>query len=110
MAKKLKYIPAELARQMGKESAWITQGIKIHKKLYARLLEGLKVYCSIENGDLEQVAVKENEQLKLFCSCNRYNAKTYLLLRLAGVKKVGDLLDKENSVINRNWARVQEYV
>ena len=110
MTKKLKWKDAELARQMGRKSSWITQGIKIHGKLYKQLMKGLEIYCKIENGDLEQTKVTDNENLKMFCTCNRFNAKVYLLLQLAGTKKVGDLLDKENSVINRNWARVQEYV
>ena len=107
---KLKPLPAELGRQMIIKSSQITQGVSIHEKLYEQLMKGLKIYCGIENGDIEPVEVKENEDLKLFCVCNRFNAKTYLLLRLAGVKKVGDLLDKENSIINRNWAKVKEFV
>ena len=111
MIKKFKWDkPAELARQMDCKSSWITQGVSIHEKLYNQLMNGLKVYCMIENGEILPGEVEENNELKYFCICNKFNAKTYLLLRLAGVKKVGDLLDEENTVINRNWARVQEFV
>lgn len=110
MAKKLKHIDAELARQMNRPTPWITQGIKIHDKLYRQLKKGLKVYCEIENGDREPVKVMDSEDLKLFCSCNRFNAKVYLLLQLAGIKKVGDLLDNKNSVIERNWNKVKDFV
>ena len=110
MTKKLKWKDAELARQMGRKSSWITQGIKIHGKLYKQLMKGLEIYCKMENGDIKPVWVKDNEDLKLFCTCNRFNAKVYLLLQLAGVKKVGDLLEEDNSIIVRNWAKVKDFV
>lgn len=116
MAKKIKWdSDAELGRQMNIKSSQITQGIVIHANLHEQLKKGLLTYGKLINANAGSSVcflsdIQDNEQLKLFCVCNRFNAKTYLLLRLAGVKKVGDLLDKENSIINRNWAKVKEFV
>jgi hypothetical protein len=116
MTKKLKWIDAELAKQMEVDRPWISQGIKIHENLYKHLMKGLKVYCKIVNGEFESFTLaslifrsSKNEDIKLFCICNRFNSKTYELLILSEVNSVEDLLNDKEASISRNWEKVRSF-
>ena len=118
----------ELSRQLECSQPWVPQGLKRagmgnskrNHPFYNKLKAGLKIYCSIENGKIEPIEPKENKALKLFCECNKYNPKYYILLNLAGVRKVGDLFlrdeDGNIALINdnlpqmvKNWNKVKGF-
>ncbi len=107
---KIKPSPAELARQLGIYTSQVYQVIGDKTSLYKALMKGLEVYCKIENKIIEPVKVKTNEELKLFCVSNGMNVKSYLLLRLAGIKKGDDLLEAKESIVNRKWARGKKFL
>ena len=104
----MKWNDAELCKQVERHSSWVVQGIKQkHKKLYDKLKIGLKVYADIQNGDKEDIVLIHNDDIKIFCICNRFSYGLYKLLLYAKVKNVEELID--NDSLRSNWDKVKGF-
>ena len=110
MDKKLKWNDSVLSGLIGISPPELNQGIKKpYAKFYNKLNEGFLIYVKIQNEDIGRPRVTENKELKLFCACMRLNRKAYTFLLYSGVKKVGDLLDKDTT-LEKNWFKVKDLV
>lgn len=101
---------SELSRQLDIYHAQIYQVLGRKSKLFYALMDGLEVYCQMENGVIPPKDVLDNEELRVFCIGQGMNLKGYLLLRLSGVERGDDLLEKEESIVSRKWAKAKEFV